>query len=234
MQEAHMPDEQSPGGSVIHRYPNSEWAKPEIGVLGESSDQFADDRARVYKSLFGDAQSIYHEVLPLIPHIDVHTYARSGAQGTVFALVTSGMSDLPMRIPAAAGQEAPRRVELIFYCAEPKQEYLETLLWVARFPHDQKTWLGFGHTIPNGNPPAPFWGSDILDTLLLMPTIVQRDRALSQELVLAGDPVHFLWVVPLSTPECNLKLREGFDAILDLFGKHRHPHVFDPSRASYV
>jgi len=229
-----MPTEQSPGGSAIHRYTSGEWAKPRIGVPDESSCQLAAAREEVYKNLFGAAQSIYHEIVPLVPHIDVHTYARTIQQRSVFVLVTSGMSDLPMRLPAAAGGAAPRRVELIFYCAEPKKEYLETLRWVARFPHDQKTWLSFGHTLPNGNPPAPLWGSNILDTLLFMPTIVQHDQRLPKELVLADDPVHFLWVVPLSTPECNLKLKKGFDAILGLFGKNRHPFVFDPDRKSYV
>lgn len=229
-----MPGEQSPGGSAIRRYLLSQWAKPQVGLPDESEVQFAAARETVYKGLFGEAQNIYHEAIPLLPHIDVHTYARSSPRGNVFVLVTSGMSDLPMRVPPAAGKDALRRAELIFYCAEPKREYLEILRWVARFPHDQKTWLSFGHTIPNGDPPAPFWGSDILDTLLFMPTIVQRDQRLQEELVLAGDPVDFLWVVPLSTPECNLKLEKGFGAILNLFDKNRHPHVFDPTRKSYV
>jgi len=229
-----MPEETSPGGSTILRYAKSLWAKPQVGVADEEVAEFAASRERVYKELFGEAQSIYHEVLPLVPHIDVHTYVRSSPKGCVYVLVTSGMSDLAMRVPRAAGADAPRRVELIFYCTEPKKEYLETLRWVARFPHDQKTWLSFGHTVPNGNPPAPFWGSEILDTLLFMPTIVTRDQNLPQQLVLAGDPVHFLWVVPLSTPECNLKLEKGFSAILDLFDKNRHPHIFDATRKSYV
>jgi hypothetical protein len=233
VEETNMPGEQSPGGSTILRYSSSQWARPNLGIGDESSLEFAAAREKIYKDLFGEAQSVFHEVIPLVPHIDVHTYSRSGAQGDVFVLVTSGMSDLPMRIPPAAGKAA-RRVELIFYCSEPKKEYLETLRWVARFPHDQKTWLSFGHTLPNGNPPAAFWGSEILDTLLFMPTIVHRDQKLPKELVLDGDPVHFLWVVPLSTPECNLKLAKGFGAILDLFEKNRHPHVFDPNRRSYV
>jgi hypothetical protein len=168
-----MPSEQSPGGSAIRRYSASHWAKPQVGIPDESSLEFADAREKLYQDFFGEAQSIFHEVFPLVPHIDVHTYRRSGPKGDVFALVTSGMSDLPMRIPPGVDNTAPRRVELIFYCAEPKKEYLETLRWTARFPHDQKTWLSFGHTIPNGNPPAPFWGSEILDTLLFMPTIVK-------------------------------------------------------------
>jgi hypothetical protein len=142
------------------------------------------------------------------------------------------MSDVAMNIPA--GANVPRRVELIFYCSEPSPEYVETLRWLAHFPHDQKTWIGSGHTIPNGNPPAPLWGSSVLDTILLLPSVVQRDRTLREELVLEGDPVHFLWVVPLTAAECKLKLDRGTDAILELFEKHKHPHVFDPNRVSYV
>jgi hypothetical protein len=59
-----------------------------------------------------------------------------------------------------------KRVELICYCSEPKEEYIKTLRWLAHFPHTYKTWVGSGHTIPNGNPPGPFWGSDCLDTIL--------------------------------------------------------------------
>jgi hypothetical protein len=229
-----MSREQSPGGSTIHVYSSAEWSEPQKGVPDESSLKFASARETVYHELFGEAQGIFREDVPLLPRIDVRTYVRSSQRGNVFAIVTSGMSDLRMRVPPDVGDDAPRRVELIFYCSEPKREYVETLRWVARFAHDQRTWLSFGHTLPNGSPPAPFWGSEILDTLLFMPTIVTRDQKLPEALVVAGDPVHFLWVVPLSTAECNLKLTKGFGAVLDLFEKNRHPYVFDPTRRSYT
>ncbi len=63
---------------------------------------------------------------------------------------------------------------------------------------------------------------------------MKRDLALPDELILAGEPVHFLWVVPLTTPESDLKLAQGVDAVFDLFQRNRHPHVFDPNRMSYV
>jgi len=229
-----MPEERSPGGSTIHRYSTSEWAEPHLAAADDLSMQFGEAREKVYQRLFGKAESVYHEVFLLRPHVDVFTHARSSPQGKVCALVTGGMSDLPMNVPPAAGKAAPRRVELIFYCSEPKQEYLETLRWLARFPHDQNAWLSYWHTLPNGNPPAPVCGSEILDTFLFMPTIVKRDQDLPKQLILAGDPVHFLWVVPISSPECKLKLEHGFGAIVDLFQRHRHPHVFDPRRKSYV
>jgi Suppressor of fused protein (SUFU) len=85
------------------------------------------------------------------------------------------MSDLEMTIPRGV-KDSPRRVELIFYREDPRDEYIETLRWVAHFPHASKSWLGYGHTMPNGNPPAPFWGSAELDTLLFMPPIVTKDQ----------------------------------------------------------
>jgi len=225
--------ETSPGGSVIHRYPNDEWQPSRAGFADDSTVAFAEKRNEVYERLFGKVHHVSMETLPLVPRVDVHTYFRTGPNSVrVCTLATAGMSDLAMNIPA--GADVPRRVELIFYCSEPSAEYIETLRWLAHFPHDQKTWIGSGHTVPNGNPPAPFWGSSGLDTILFLPTIVKLDRTLPDVLILDGEPVHFLWVAPLTTPECNLKLAKGTDAILDLFGRNHHPHVFDPGRASYV
>jgi len=227
------PPETSPGGSVIRRYRGNEFSRTPIGFTEESSAEFRSAREDVYTRFFGDASSVSHEIIPLIPHIDVYTYEHGQHGRNYCTLVTGGMSDMEMSLPAGA-KGAPRRVELIFYCSEPKQEYLDTLRRLAHFPHDNKSWIGAGHTMPNGNPPEPFWDSPVLDTLLFMPTIVNPDGGLASRLRLAEEPVHFLWVVPLTTPECNLKLAVGFDAILDLFQRHRHPHIFDPNRASYV
>jgi hypothetical protein len=225
--------ETAPDGSAILRYPEKDWAGPRLGFSDASTAGFTEAREQVYTKLFGEARSVSHELVPQVPHVDVYTFARRAKDGgEVCALVTGGMSDEPMRMPR--GADVPKRVELIFYCSEPRDEYVDTLRWLAHFPHNQKTWIGIGHTIPNGNPPEPMWGSSILDTVLLMPTVVQRDQALAEELQLAGDPVHFLWVVPLTTAECNFKLKQGLPAIYSLFDKHRHPHVYDPHRASYV
>lgn len=226
-----LPSEKSPGGSIIYRHERLSEAR--IGVTNESTPEFRRARDEAFGRLFGEAASVSHEVFPLIPHIDVCTYYRRGKDGRdVCTLVTSGMSDLQMTLPATV--EAPRRTELIFYCAEPNQEYIDTIRWLGHFPHNQQTWIGPFSTIPNGDPPSPFWNSLVLDTILLLPPIVKRDQALPDELILGGEPVHFLWLVPVTTPECNLKLAKGIAALLDLFGENRHPHIFDPHRKSYV
>jgi hypothetical protein len=222
----------TPGGSIVHRHTAASWSPTQIGFSGKSSARFGETRDRVYLERFGEAKTVSHEVLPLIPHIDIMEYHRAGKNGPVCVLVTSGMSDLAMKVPAKT--EAPRRIELIFYCTEPRQEYIDTLRWLAHFPHDQKTWIGALHTIPNGNPPAPMWGTVSLDTIFLLPPIVIKDQNLQNDLVLDGDGVEFVWIAPITTAECNLKLAQGSDVLLDLFQSNRHPHVFSGDRSSYV
>ena len=202
------------------------------GSKEELAPAAARQREAVYNRFFGTCENVYHELTSQLPHIDVYTYPGQN-QRNFCTLVTGGMSDRPMRLPKEA-QGVPRRVELIFYCSEAKPEYLETLRWLAAFPHSYRTWVGSGHTIPNGDPPAPMWGAGELNTILLVPTILSPDNTLPSALSIDGDPVEFLWVVPLSQKECDLKLAKGFAAILHLFQRHRHPHVFNPERRSYV
>ena len=160
----------APDGSSIIRHDKVE---TRIGIT-EGTSGFAQTRESIYERLFGKALTVSHELQPLIPHIDVYTFQRSQGGKIVYSLVTGGMSDLEMNLQRGA-KDAPRRVELIFYCSEPRDEYIATLRWVAHFPHDSKSWLGHGHTLPIGNPPAPFWGSKELDTLLFMPPIVKKE-----------------------------------------------------------
>lgn len=182
--------ERAPDGTEIIRHENFE---TKLGVAKETAG-FAQARRAVYERLFGKPLSVSHELLPLVPHIDVYIFKRSQGNNEVYSLVTGGMSDLEMTLPRGADKNIPRRVELIFYCSEPRDEYIATLRWVAHFPHDSKSWLGYGHTMPNGNPPAPFWGSTELDTLFFMRPIVKKDRTLPSELSLAVTPfIFFGW-----------------------------------------
>ena len=222
--------EKAPDGTNIVRHENIEI---KLGVTPETAG-FLQARESAYERLLGKPLSISHEVFPLVHHIDVYTFRRSQGDKDVYSLVTGGMSDLEMKLPPDADRDFPRRVELIFYCFEPREEYISTLRQLAHFPHATKSWLGHGHTIPNGNPSVPLWGGGELDTLFFLPPIVEKDQTLPLELNLGGEPVHFLWVVPLTTAECNFKLTRGLDAMLSLLEQNQHPYVFDPQRRSYV
>jgi hypothetical protein len=143
----------TPDGTSVIRH---DTAETRLGVTPHAG-RYRKARESAYAQLFGEALNVSHELLPLVPHIDVYIFQRKRGDQIVYSLVTGGMSDLEMTLPRSA-VDVPRRVELIFYCTEPREEYISTLRWVAHFPHGNKSWLGHGHTMPNGNPPAPFWG----------------------------------------------------------------------------
>ncbi|MDP1559987.1 MAG: suppressor of fused domain protein [Pirellulaceae bacterium] len=127
-----------------------------------------------------------------------------------------------------------RRTELVFYSSENRDAYAELLRRLAHFVHDQGTWLHWGHTMPNGQPPEPLLDTDHLDTLFFMPSIVTPDSTLGDELRIESEPVNLVWCVPITTAECQLKLDQGTNALYDLFEANEHPFVFSGDRKSYV
>jgi hypothetical protein len=155
----------TPDGTTVIRHDTAETT---LDVTPHAA-RYRKARESAYGGLFGKALNVSHELLPLVPHVDVYIFQRKRGDQIVYSLVTGGMSDLEMTLPRRA-VDVPRRVELIFYCMEPREEYISALRWVAHFPHGSKSWLGHGHTMPNGNPPAPFSGSTILDTLFSLPS----------------------------------------------------------------
>jgi hypothetical protein len=222
----------SPGGSRLMKYPSGEPGGPRIGFTEESTLELVQLRETVYGELFGESDTVFHELLPLVPHIDVYRFQPSNGRD-FYTFVTGGMSDLPMSSPKQMGADV-RRAELVFYAADDGQEYAELLRSLAHFPHDNRTWLHWGHTMPNGNPPQPILDAQALDTFLFLPTIVIADSELGKRLSWNGDPINLLWVVPISTTECNLKLEHGTDAVFDLFDSHEHPCIWQGPRESYV
>jgi hypothetical protein len=167
------------------------------------------------------------------PVADVHEIA-PGFHGRDFhTLVTSGVSDRAMAIPEGLGREHAR-VEFILYVSEPRPEHARLLSTCAGLAFEPDTWLGQGHTIPNGQPPAPLFPGSELCALLLMPTVLEPDAFLGDHLTIESDPVNFLWIVPLTRGELDLKLNEGLPALLQRFDEGGLSHVLDEGRASLV
>src|SRR5579871_1705496 len=82
----------APDGSNIIGHENIEM---ELGVMPGAAD-FRQQREAVYERLFGKPLGVSHELLPLVPHVDVYTFKRSQGDREVYSLVTGGMSDLEM------------------------------------------------------------------------------------------------------------------------------------------
>jgi len=166
--------------------------------------------------------------------VDVHVYARefSGSGDTGHVLVTSGMSDRLMTMPAGYDGDESAARELFWYVREPHPDFIAQLRWLAKLPFAEGSWLGYGHTVPM---PVPPLATSPFSTFLLLPPAVAADRHLFDNLHLHGHGIETLVVHLLSDAEYDLvRSDEGLDVFLDLLDIHHYPQVFDPSRSSYL
>ena len=186
----------------------------------------------------GKVSMVWHEILSDLVHIDVHQVAPTEDR-PFWTLVTSGMSDLPMTVPS--GREEWAFAELML-CL-PKEWKMgqtdfkdERFYWpirwlkiLARFPHEYKTWLCWGHTMPNGDPPKPIHESaPFSGWMLRLPQTASREF---WELpVRPGKLIRFFSAVPLFSGEMDLKLKKGAEEIERLFERHKVSEVIDLNR----
>lgn len=187
----------------------------------------------------GPVASVFHEIVSDTVHIDVHVVLPTEDFPYV-RLVTSGMSDLPMSVEDG---ETPRYLELVATLPgdwKLDQAALEDERWywpirlikqLARFPHKYRTWLGWGHSMPNGDPPEPYAPGTRLCGVVLLPSITVPD-AFDSLRIDAKKEIRFLAIVPVYQEEMELKLRQGSDALIERFGRHDVSDLIDPRRTN--
>lgn len=99
-------------------------------------------------------------------------------------------------------------------------------------PHDHGTWLGFGHTIPHGDPPQPYADTTSLCAALLLPPVWTPDGFNTFES--RAGKVQFVGVYVLHREELKYKLDHGTDAIFDRFRQGEVTELVDVQRPSVV
>jgi len=228
--------EVSPGGSTIYRYDTPEETGPQPPM---QEGVYLEEIEAHFEELFPGRESrVLHELLSDIVHIDVHVMWPTEEQ-PFYVVYTSGMSDLPMNLPQEiSDHEELKYGELYILLPEgwplspdsmpPEEAYwpIRMLKFLARFPHQYKTWLGFGHTIPNGPNYTPLddsvgfggavlsWGTGPLGTLKT------KD----------GKEIRFYELIPAYKEEIEYKLKYGMDALLEKFNAAGMNHILDPQR----
>lgn len=193
-------------------------------------------RQKIYPSYFGPKFKVVRDASGEKPAIDVVIFepgtSKRGTERDYYCLVTSGMSDKPMRIPDGA---TFARAELLLYVEKPTDIHINVLQWLARLPHQQKTtWYGPGTTMTNGNPPQPIFDDSELDCYLFLSSIVGEDDVVHRELILDGDPTTLLWVVPIANRECQYIIKSGLDDFLEILDKANFSFVLNEKRRSCI
>jgi len=186
----------------------------------------------------GEPKTVFHELVSDLVHLDIHIVP-PGPKRDYYTLVTTGMSARAMTVPE--GFEELSYAELLM-CLPPdwplrQEDFIDernywSIRWLktlARMPHEYNTWLGHAHTIPNGDPPAPFAPNTALCGAMIVPPILipKESHALT---VSPEMQIHFYAVVPLYQEEMELKLKRGAQALFDRFDRHGVSELVDVKR----
>ncbi|NMM47651.1 suppressor of fused domain protein [Marinigracilibium pacificum] len=229
--------EKSESGSPIYRYNESDKNDFE-GPSGESSIEEISEHIEKH---IGEIHMVFHEIISDQVHIDIH-WVKPTPERPFHTLVTSGMSDKPMHSPpelegfdfAELSICLPEDWKISEEDFEDENNYwpLRWLKYMARFPHEYNTWLSYGHTIPNGNPPEPFADNTKLNTMVLLPSVTFSDEF--HTLQLENKTINFYTLIPLYDEEVNLKLKKGVEALFEGFDKYDVSDILQIDRPNTV
>lgn len=197
-------------------------------MKGHDGVSNAAGREAAYLRLFGEARQVWRQRSQRRPHIDIYCFGPGHAGGESFTLVTSGMSDQRLRSPVRASAEMkPRRAELIFYCAELRDDYAELMNRLAHMTVRRSAWMSQCLTIEPRD--MHLLRNPDMRSLLFIPIAPQGEQ-IFPPVEVDGDPVAFLWVMPVTASECRLARQRGTWELLTLLDNRCQTHVVSPGR----
>ena len=230
----------TPGGSNVYRYGE----RQDDGVLhlpdevGTYAQEIEEHFAKVFP---GHRHGVFHEIMSDYVHIDVHILEPTEDQ-PFYVVYTTGMSDLPMTLPPDIKKSAKMdisRAELYILLPgdwplgdlgpdTPMSVYwpIGLIKFLARFPHEYKTWLAYGHTVPNGQDYAPFDDSVGFGGVVLN----WGDGPLGGFTAKDGQRIMCYGVIPCYKEEIEYKLKYGMDKLYELLREHGAMRILDPQR----
>ena len=193
-------------------------------------------RAHIEKYLDAPA-AVWHEA----DDLDIFVVAPSETR-PFLTLVTAGMSDHPMNAP----KDEWKLAELCFLLPSDwsleRQTWGEsqewTLLWLrhlARLPRASEGWLGYGHTIPNGDPPQPLDDTTRAESVMLIPPVSLPERFARLRVGEGDDGIINFWaLVPLLPDELDLKVSRGTPTLLEKMENAKLSDILEPGRNSVL
>lgn len=208
--------DRSKSGNPIYRHQPKNRGRQYPRHAGEN---LAEIEAHFEKHI-GEIGIVYHEMLSDLIHLDVlHIPATSERPYQV--LFTSGVSDEVMNVPP--GAEKFNRAELMI--ALPKDWPIsmeafedEVNYWpvrwlkdVGRLPHEYDTWVGWYHTIPNGEPPEPIANTQFTGVMLAPAYWLGKD--FFQLKTKQSETITIYNMIPLYLQEMELKLEVGAEEL---------------------
>lgn len=235
--------ERTPHGDEIHRHITSKHGEL-APVKGKSHLEQISEHVERW---VGPIESALHEIVSHLVHIDVLCVLPSKKM-PYYVFGTSGMSDLPMQAPE--GLEDYRYAELCILLSPdwpidfggnkatdqifPGENAYWPIRWLkqlALFPHEYDTWLGWGHTIPNGKEAAPFADNTKFGCFILLPPF-ELPYDFFELLIDDGKIIRFYCLNALYKEEMEYKFEEGVEKLLEKFDQYHISSVITVDRVN--
>lgn len=171
---------------------------------------------------YGNFEFVFHEKVSPDIHVDICLIPPS-EECNWYTLVTMGMGAHLMNVPNQLKEEQLKRAELVICLPEYwklDKEHLKDEKWywpirllkeLARFPGENNTWLGWGHTGSYDGPLS--YTTELCASILINPPCgnVGGNTCTLPD----GEEVNFYQVIPLYGDELEYKLKNGTQKLLD-------------------
>lgn len=171
---------------------------------------------------YGNFEFVFHEKVSPDIHVDICLIPPS-EDCNWYTLVTMGMGAHLMNVPNQLKEDQLERAELVICLPEYwklDKEHLKDEKWywpirllkeLARFPGENNTWLGWGHTVSYDGPLS--YTTELCASILINPPCgnVGGNTCTLPD----GEEVNFYQVIPLYGDELEYKLKNGTQKLLD-------------------
>jgi len=163
------------------------------------------------------------------PAVDVYSFPPNELRDH-WTFITGGMSDRRQALPEEAPELFARRTELLMYGAGAETWRLYALKLLAEYPFDLGTWIHAWHSVDAG---APLASGSQLSAFFLLPPAMEDPQSFDR-LVIEGEPVNILWVVPITAAEQGFALKNGPQALEEILYEADFEVLLDAGRKSLV
>jgi hypothetical protein len=191
---------------------------------------FMEAREAHYTKFFGPIKSVFHSNDFKPVHVDVYLFSRN-EQRSHYTLITGGMSDARMVVPQEGYDYVTGYSEILLYASSVENWMVSVLKSLAEMPLEDKTYLHWMHTVPNGQPMTA--KPSLLTSFLFLPAYFE-DKAFSYELFVGGNQVQPLMLVPITEAEREFAVENGSEALAERFEEVGLDPVVDEQRKSVV
>ncbi len=179
--------------------------------LSFGDEALMDGMTAHFEKWVGPVGNVFHELISPLVHVDVHVIppTESFPNNVLF---TTGMAEKPMAGPAEGAYAElmvvlPPDWSLEFKEDEESDSYwpIGMLKMLARLPHEMNARLKPGISIPNGDPPEAFPGTDFWGIVLGEPYGFPPGLSSCQ---IDKRKVHVLTMIPLYRDEMEWKIQQ--------------------------